>query len=63
MVVWCILTVAYPELAKLVKLSPRCLVEISLIVNHLKNFDNLLVRKEDFQKKFIISWAAESWRI
>jgi hypothetical protein len=42
LVIWSILTVAYPELAKLIKNTPESIVQMSLISNHLNSFDHLL---------------------
>lgn len=42
LVIWSIATVAYPDLARLVKMSPKSLVQMALIVHHLQHFENLV---------------------
>jgi len=49
--IWSIATIAFPDLAYIIKKSSSSLVEISLIVNHLKNYESLLGRIEEIKLK------------
>lgn len=41
LVIWSILTIVYPELARIIRESPISLVQIALILNYLEEFEDL----------------------
>lgn len=50
LVIWSIITVAYPELATILKESPRSLTKLALIVNYLDQFEDLHIMIDRFRK-------------
>jgi KAP family P-loop domain len=48
--IWSISTIAYPELAALIKVSNNSLIQMAFVVNHLTDYHNLLARNTHLQE-------------